>query len=265
MRKTVTREYTFDTPRPLAVYVENAAGDITVRSEETTATQVVIRTDREDVADRTTVALDGDRLRVEAPNRRWSGFTSGGIDMDLVVPAGSTLEVKAASADLHVRGTLSGLDVTVASGDVTAEQVTGDASVQGASGDITLGPVGGAVTAKTASGDLRLAGGDRISASTASGDIEIGTVTGSLTARTASGDVRIGDAAGGEIGVMTASGDIGIAVRPGTALKLEMFSRTGSVRSELPVDDLPPETGLTLDLRLQSTTGDITLRRGTAG
>lgn len=264
MRNKFVRDFSFDTPEPLEVYVENASGDITVHCAETTGTQIVLRADREETLDNTTVVLEGRQLRVEAPNRRWGGFTGGGSspDMDITVPARSLLAVKAASADVRIDGTLAGLDVTVASGDVSAEGVEGNARVQAASGDVVLGPVSGDLSVRSASGDLRLAGADRLVTNTASGDQEIGTVTGALEARSASGDIRVGDAAGGEIQVVTTSGDIGVAIRPGTALKIDMFSRSGSVRSELAVEELPPETGLTLDLRLQSISGDITLRRG---
>jgi DUF4097 and DUF4098 domain-containing protein YvlB len=258
---TTMVEYTFDTPEPLEVLVSNASGDVIVHCDDNTTTYVNIDARREEDAEATTVELQGRRLRVEAPTRRF-GFGTQGIEMHLSVPSGSRVAVKAASSDVTVTGAAGDLNVQVASGDVTAERVTGSARVQSASGDIVLGPVSGEVYAKTASGDIRVAGAGSLNAGTASGDLDIGTITGAMSARSSSGDIRVADAVSGEISMSTTSGDITVAVRPGTSLKIDMFSRSGTVRSELDVDDLPPETGLTLDLQLQSTSGDITLRRG---
>lgn len=259
-------EYTFDTPRPIEVHVENPVGNVDVRCEETTSTRVHIRSRNPDLAERITVHLDGDRLRIEAPPKRF-GLSFGGsahdVDVTVTAPAGSRPAIKVGSADVRCRGELGGLSVVTASGDVLADQVDGDAVIQTASGDIHIGAVSGFLNARAASGDVTVEHVDRLVAATASGDLTVGTVTGQLVARSASGDVHVADAAGGEVGVTTVSGEIDVAVRPGTALKLELFSRTGSVRSELQVEEVPPETGLALELRLQSTSGDILVRRAT--
>jgi DUF4097 and DUF4098 domain-containing protein YvlB len=258
-------EYTFDTPRPLEVHVEVPAGNVDVRCEETTSTQVHVESRHEELADRTTVRLDGGRLRIEAPTKRFGlSFGSGsGVNISVTVPVGSRLVVKTASADLHCHGELGGLAVVTASGDITADQVDGDATVQTASGDVNIGAVSGQLSVKGSSSDLSVEHVDRLMASTASGDMTVGTLTGQLIARSASGDVRVVDAAGSQVSVTTVSGEIEVAVRPGTALKLELFSRSGSVRSQLQVEELPPEGDLSLDLRLLSTSGDILVRRAT--
>jgi Putative adhesin len=257
-------DYTFTTPDPIDVYVENGAGDLTLRCTDTTQTTVEIRPNRErdrEGAERTTVGFDSGRLRIEAPSRRFA-LTGGAINILVTAPIGSRLDATVGSADVRCGGPMGGLQVRGASGDVTVEQVTGDADVQLASGDLRAGTVTGTLHARTASGDLRLDQVGGLEATTASGDITVGTISGNAQLHAASGDVRIADAAGGGIAVTTASGDIAVAVRPGTALRLDLNSRSGDVRSELAVEDAPPETGATLSLQLRSLSGDIVVRRG---
>jgi DUF4097 and DUF4098 domain-containing protein YvlB len=256
-------EYTFATPAPIQVYVENASGDVELHCVETGQTQVVVRPRKErdrDTAERTSVHFDGGELRVEVPNKRFG--QSSAVTVLITAPAGSRLEARVAAADVQCAGPMTGLEVKGASSDVVVEHVDGDVSVTLASGDVRAGTVTGLASIRTASGDLRLDDIGGLEATTASGDILIGSLNGRLEASSASGDVRVSDAAGGQFVVTTMSGDISVAVRPGTALRLDLSSRSGDVRSELPVDEVPPETGAALDLRLRSISGDVVVRRG---
>src|SRR5439155_22038155 len=96
------------------------------------------------------------------------------------------------------------------------------------------------------------------------GDVIAGSLNGTMQVRTASGNVQLSDAVGGSVEVNTSSGDIVVGVRRGSSVRLDLSSHTGDVRSELTVQDSAPTGGTTLDLRLQSASGDISVRRGPA-
>jgi DUF4097 and DUF4098 domain-containing protein YvlB len=256
-------QYAFDTPDPIEIMVRNAAGDIDVTCQATATTEVVVEPQRPedaDAADRTAVVQQGRRLRIEVPERRWG--SSPRITVRVSAPARSRLAARGASADVRCTGPLSALTVTTASGDVAAELVEGDASVDSASGDVTLAEVTGAARVRTASGDVTAALVPSLEVTTASGDVTAGSVGCSLRARTASGGVQVAEAVAGSIEVNTASGDILVGVRRGTAVRLYLTSNSGNLNSELPVEDVAPEHGTTLELRLQSVSGDIQVRRG---
>ena len=257
--------YAFTTPDPVEVVVRNAAGEVELTCEATTNTDVVVeprRSEDTDLAERTTVVQEGDRLRIEVPEKRWGN--SPEVTVRVTVPQGSRLVARTASADVRCAGPLSALTVIAASGDVAAGIVEGDVTVQSASGDVTLGIITGDASVRTASGDVTAAKVGSLEVSTASGDVTVGSVARAMQARTASGDVRLADVAAGSVEVNTASGDIIVGVRRGTAVRLDLSSHSGDLRSELSVEETAPENGTALDLRLYSLSGDIHVRRGAA-
>ncbi len=259
-------KHTFHTPKPLRIAVRNAAGVVALTCLDTPETEVVVEpvgADGTEIAEHTDVALEGNRLRIEVPDdKRWG--SSPRVAVRIAAPSGSGLEARTGSADVECSGTLSGLTVNGASGDVLAELVDGDASVKLASGDVRLGTVTGEARVRTASGEATVDQAGTLDAVTANGDLSVGTVGSRLHAKTVSGDVHVADAAAGTVEATTTSGHITVAVRRGTAVHLELFSISGEIRSELPVDDNPPHAGAGLELRLRSISGDVRVRRGTA-
>ncbi|HVC74102.1 MAG TPA: hypothetical protein VNC85_10045, partial [Mycobacteriales bacterium] len=70
-------DYTFDTPQPVDLRIRAASGTVTVTAADTgTSTVEVIPLDdaARDLAENTTVRLDGNRLTVEMPERM-AGFS----------------------------------------------------------------------------------------------------------------------------------------------------------------------------------------------
>ena len=114
--------------------------------------------------------------------------------------------------------------MNTASGDVQIRSIGGDAKINSASGDVIIREVAGELSVNSASGDVLVReAGSSVGVNTASGDQEIGSVTtGKVTLKSASGDLKVG-------------------IREGTSLWVDARSRSGEVRSELPVSELPPD------------------------
>jgi hypothetical protein len=178
------------------------------------------------------------------------------------VPRLSDVEVRSASGDVELRGTLGAVRARTASGDVDAEHVgrleantasgnarvaaaSGDASFNTASGDVSVGRVEGRLTASLASGDLR--------AEWTGGSVDVGT---------ASGDVSIARCDGDEIVVKTVSGDIHLGLPAGIRVEPEIATLSG--RTTLPqpagaaASDAPRRV---VRVRLRSVSGDIRIER----
>jgi DUF4097 and DUF4098 domain-containing protein YvlB len=258
-------QYTFDATDPLEIMIRNAAGEVDVTCADSAGTEVRVTAHRpadREAAEQTIVVLEGRRLRIEVPEKRWGNSPRIGVRVS--APAGSQLSAKIASAGVRCMGTLSALTVAGASGDVAAPVVEGDATVTSASGDVTLAVVTGTAQVRTASGDVTAAQVCALDVATASGDVTVGSLAGTLRVRTASGDVQLSDAGSGTVEVGTTSGDIIVGVRRGAAVRLDLSSQSGEVRSELAVEDAAPRGGTTLSLRLHSVSGDIDVRRGPA-
>ena len=87
---------------------------------------------------------------------------------------------------------------------------------------------------------IREVGGE-LSVNSASGDVLVREAGSSVSVNTASGDQEIGSVTTGKVTLKSASGDLKVGIREGTSLWVDARSRSGEVRSELPVSELPPD------------------------
>src|SRR4029078_10172248 len=98
-------------------------------------------------------------------------------------------------------------------------------------------------------------------------DVLVREANSSVGVNTASGDQQIGAVTSGKVTLKSAYGDLKGGIREGTSLWVDARSRSGEVRSELPVTDLPPDgNGPSVELRGNTMSGDIAVaRRAGAG
>ena len=140
-------------------------------------------------------------------------------DLHLEIPAGATVIVEGASADIDVRGLHGDQRYRSASGDLVLHDVRGSMTIEAVSGDVELAADGPAtIAARTVSGDL---------------DLRAGSV-GAMRATTTSGDLRLSarfDGAG-PYAIETVSGDATLA--PGEDVRIEAKTITGDIDSDLP-------------------------------
>jgi DUF4097 and DUF4098 domain-containing protein YvlB len=256
-------DYTFDTPQPVDLRVRVASGTVTVTATDTATSTVEVTPLDEaarDLADNTSVRLDGNRLTVEMPERI-VGFSlrRRRIEITITVPSGSSLASRTASADVTATGRYASATVNTASGNLRLDTVDGDAEVHCASGDITIASAR-ATRVHSASGRVRIdhAGGD-VEVHSASGQVRVGVADGSVNAKTASGDITVEDARSGVISLKAASGDLHVGVRAGVTAHLDVSSVSGRIRSELPVEDAAPDNGSALDVVARTTSGNIVI------
>ncbi|MFE0419501.1 DUF4097 family beta strand repeat-containing protein [Streptomyces tendae] len=210
-------------------------------------------------AEATTVDFHGGVLTVRTGEQ--GDRPKGRIRVDVLVPAGSALEITSDSADVETHGQLSWLTVDTGSGQTKAEYVAGDVRLDVNSGDSELGTVGGALTFAARSGDLRVDHvGGPVSGKSSSGDMRLGTAECGLRVGTNSGDVRVGAVGGGAVHVTTSSGDVTIGVDRALGVRPVLRTNSGDRRGELA--DGAPSTGAgEIVLEITTTSGDITLRR----
>jgi len=279
------RTETFQTPGPVRLDVRMGSGEIRIETSETAETTVTLEPLRDNDAsvsavEDARVEQRGDDILVEVRDRR-RGFRGADVLVTIHCPDESSVRAKTGSADIEGRGRFGRVEVGTGSGDVQFNDVSGDAEINAASGDIQLGSVGGQSRINTASGDIQLAtiggegrinsasgdvtireAGNRLEVNTASGDVLVREAASSVSANSASGDQIIGSVSEGKVDVKTASGDIKVGIREGSTLWVDARSRSGEVRSELPVSDAPPEGDAPhVELRANTMSGDITVVR----
>ena len=250
------REERFETAGGITVDVRLASGEVVVVPGS--AGQVHVRVDGPD-AGRFTVSQDGGTVWIrpgEERRLRWRGHR-----VVVRAPEGTALVAHTASAEVGATCALALLDVETASGDIRAGVVDGRCRITSASGEIRLERVDGDLDARSASGDVTVGrvGGDA-KVHSASGDLRLGAVGGQLSARSASGDVVVDGFAGSRAEVKTTSGDVRLALSPGMGFDLDVWTMSGSVRTDFPVDADNGEDVDAGQVRVRAVSGDVHLR-----
>ncbi len=207
----------FDTPEPISVTIELAAGDVRVSAGDRADTVVHVHPADEShepdvrAAEQTRVDYAAGRLLVATPKPRALGLFGkpGSIDVAIELPAGSQLHADTGAAAFHVTGRLGECRVKTGAGDLDFGE-TGVLGLSTGAGTITVTHVAGPAEVSTGAGAItvaHVAGSAEVS--TGSGRIRLGEITGSAVVKNSSGDVSIGEIAA-DLRVRTANGDIAV-------------------------------------------------------
>jgi Toastrack DUF4097 len=176
---------TFATPAPVTAVLTVPAGRIQVTAADRADTTVEIRpadpAKGRDVklAGQITAAYADGVLRITAPAAHRVLGSTGAVEVTVRVPAGSGLEVKAASARLTTEGPLGDVTFDSSQGTVRVDQAA-TARLTLVDGDITAGRLGGDAQIRTARGDIQVA-------EATSGTVVLRTETGAITVGAAAG------------------------------------------------------------------------------
>ena len=190
----------FATPAPTSTVLDIPAGRVRFIAGDRVDTVVeVLPADpakSRDVrtAAQTTVAYADGVLRIHAPKPKSS---SGSLEVTVQLPAGSRVEAKTVSSELHGVGRL------------------GDVAFEGAYRQIRIDEAA----------SVRLTAID--------GDVEIGRLNGAAEISTERGDIRIAEAARGTVVLRTQSGDISITAASGVSAALDAGTGYGRISNAL--------------------------------
>lgn len=267
---------TFETAGHVALRVTLSSGEVSVETTEESSVEVELvplrdnDVTRQAIADSRVELIEhggGHEIVVQVGKR--SGFLirkGPRVGVRVRCPRGSDLDLRAGSADLDATGTLGAVGVRTASGDVTLEDV-GSLEVDTASGDVRLRDVEGTLAFRTASGDatVRRCGG-LLTANLVSGDLAVSEAAAGLAVTTVSGDVRVHAAGGGGMRIQAVSGDVHLAVKPGERLYIDASTVSGTMSSELGLEEEPPvDSSVPVsDLRVRTVSGDVRIARAAA-
>ena len=259
---------TFDTPEPIAVRVEAAAGYIRLVAADRDDTVVALRPHDDSrpadvrAAEQTRVQYDNGKLTVSAARRGFALFRGGAIDIDIALPSRSRLKAAVASADVRAEGEFADCRISTASGNLDVDHVQGNLKAATASGSITVQAVAGNVSVAAASGSATIGqlDGDLVFKA-ASGDLSVARLCGGVRAHTASGSVTVATAVRGAISASTSSGEVGVGVAEGTAARLDLVTASGVVTNLLESADGPAEGDDTLQIHVRTASGDIDIHR----
>jgi DUF4097 and DUF4098 domain-containing protein YvlB len=260
---------TFDTPGPVSARIEVAAGSVHVRADDRHDTVVTVRPRDErssaDVAaaEQALVTFTAGELLVRSTGRPRLLFFGTGpqIDVDVVLPTGSALDVRTTAGEITCAGRLGAVHLESRHGDLRLDQA-GSLHARTASGNISAAAVEGETEATTSYGNVRLGvttGPARLG--TGYGDVTVDRALDSLTGSTKYGQVRVGEAVRGSLVLETAYGEVEAGVREGTAAWLDVSSGSGSIRNLLAETEGPEGADETVEIHARTSYGDILIRR----
>jgi hypothetical protein len=229
--KTVNhRREEYPATTPLRVHVKGLSGDIQVRTETTGRAIVELEStgDEQTLSGvRVVYTAETGELHIDAKLRFMGGILiqRHDVDIELVIPIGSDIQLSTASGDIELEGTYGLVSINSASGDIKVDDCVMERfEVSVASGDVH-GHAGVTTMVNVVSGDVKLhvTQPSRIEVHSVSGDIDIDIRRGLLTdvnASTLSGDIEsnidFAAGAGGdepvqvELQIQSLSGDISI-------------------------------------------------------
>jgi hypothetical protein len=251
----MTDSQQFELDGPVTVEIRIAKGDIVLSTADVDHARVQL-SGPERLIQATSVELHGTTLEIKQRQRGLLGLLSSGdpraivdgsVDVEILVPDGSSTDIVTASSDIELRGEFIEVGAKGASGDVEIRgEVFGDVTIKNVSGDVEIQHVGGDVRCQTVSGD-----------------VTVGTVDGSASVTSVSGDIELRSLCGGTVNVNSVSGDIELGIARGTGLEVDATSTSGDMSSDVPLDDAPIEEGdgAVVVVRARTVSGDVHIMR----
>ncbi|MDT0214633.1 DUF4097 family beta strand repeat-containing protein [Rothia sp. ARF10] len=261
---------TFDTPEPIRARVRVHAGGIRVVASDTDTTVVTVTPTRPDrpgdveAARRTTVTLLDGELDVVAPRDRGIGvvWRPSSVEVLVELPTFSHLDAETSAGDIESTGRLGECTMRTSAGNVRADD-TERARLRTSAGNVDVRRASIEADLTTSAGNVALGeSAGRAVLRTSSGDVTVHRSGGRLDARTAYGQLRVDSVSEGDLTLATGYGSIDIGVRDGTAVRLDVTSDHGHVRSELaPTGERPEDAERFATVGARTTYGTITIRK----
>ncbi|WP_405965264.1 DUF4097 family beta strand repeat-containing protein [Streptomyces sp. NBC_00723] len=218
--------YKFETPAPIAAVLDIPAGRIRfIAADRADTTVEVLPADASNTrdvkaAEQARVEYDGGVLRIEASAQNRILGNSGAIEVTIQLPADSSVEGKAASAEFRGVGRL------------------GDVVIEGSHGAIKLD--------EAASARLTLL----------AGDIAVGRLKGPAEISTKKGDIRIAEAVRGTVVLRTDAGEVSVGAARGVSASLDAGTGYGRIDNALKNTDGVAD----LNIHATTAYGDIVAR-----
>lgn len=255
----------FSPSGPIRAKISSKSGDIAVKTIEGNTLEVTLTASSakfdyllEDADVRFDVTSNQLDIRTQPRDRigasrdksgkRKSWFDFGGSDVDVLVvlPRGSSLEIKTVSGDASLEGPFGDVSVSSVSGDVKESEPCDSLDVKTASGDVQTGAVRSELKCRSASGD-----------------VECLSAAAKTDIASASGDVNMTVAQPGHVSVKVVSGDVHVAVARGLAIDVNATTVSGDMSSNIDLDATgdAASDAEEVTLKINTVSGDIRIEK----
>jgi len=236
------------------------------------------------------------RFEVEMPRSAggWAeGDTARVSDLDIELPAGSTLEFQGVNTTVIVTGITGGSQISSVNGRIEASNLSERVDLSTVNGSILSAGNSGRVTLRSVNGEIEDTGSSgrieydsvngNIRAQSRASEVQAGTVNGDvdltlagtteLSVNTVNGDftIRLADSSSPRIEGNSVTGDLALVLDPALDVRVALQTRGGDIQNELSDTSVEeerfgPRKSLQLSLgdgkgmiELQSISGDLSL------
>jgi hypothetical protein len=257
------------TPGPISVTLELGTGDVRIAASDRTDTVVEVRpsneADESDVKAAKQVRVDyaGGMLRVTGPKPGAFDFSrkTRSVDVSIELPSDSQVSLDTLADDVRCAGRLGECRLKTSAGNFWLEQ-TGPLRLNTGFGHVTADGIAGSAEISTGSGKVQIGEVEGTAVVRSSnGAISVDRAGAGVDANTSNGSIRIGEVARGSVVLGTPAGDLEIGIAEGTAARLEVNTGHGHVHNLMENATRPEEAHETVEVRGQTSYGDITIRR----
>ncbi|MEO5921473.1 MAG: DUF4097 family beta strand repeat-containing protein [Pseudolysinimonas sp.] len=277
----------YQTDGPIDVAIDVVMGRVEVTASERTDVDVRVepsnpskKSDVRAAAETVVEYLDG-RVTVAAP-RKYSRLIGPGksesVDVTIDVPNGSRITAENSFGKVVTHGSLGATRIKSSSGDVSVERaehlevhassgevvighLDGDLELTSGNGATRIDYLGGTAALKSSNGDIHIGvAGGALTAKLANGSIDIREALDSVTARSSYGKIRIDEVSSGVIQLDASYGEVLVGIRHGVAAWLDIQSKNGVARNGMSDDDGPSGSEGTVEVRVRTNYGDITVQ-----
>lgn len=261
------RSETFTSTREVRAFVSTRSGDVSVDTHEGRDVLVTLGTQsgaHRHLLEQAEVVFDAESNTLKVRSQVNDGFDSitnfkdflkkktwtdgfkNSIDVRLLLPHGSSVEIASVSGDTEIEGDVAHVRAATASGDVVVKSDVASLDVKSASGDVRANQVL-----------------ERFQCQSASGDVYCTGTAAATVIRTASGDVDVRASRPGSIAVRAVSGDVSVAVAKGLAVDVNGTSVSGDMASSIALDDQGDGASASETVNIDVTTisGDVHIDR----
>jgi hypothetical protein len=262
----------FPVAGPIRLDVKVGIGSVTVHARDDLTEALVTVSPRRaqsnsDLADRMRIDMHGSTLVVHAAKLGGvfdligGGMSRAAVDVDVVVPSGTSTKIVSYGADVIVEGRTGNTDIAAGSSRTELDYVDGDLRLRYGSGPARVAKVSGTAEIKSGSGTVRLGDlGHRLVMACGSGNLEVDVAHGPVSLRAGSGQADIGIAEG-DVDLVTGSGGLTVGLRSGQVARLDVTTGSGQLLSDLPVEDSAPASDRPITIRARTGSGDVRITR----
>ena len=274
--------FTYNTPQPIDLTVDNLLGDVEIRATDNPTTSIEVTGPR---ADEVVITANDKTIEVRTPSfHKLNSLISvvvvrnRRISIVIEAPSRSNLRLRLGAGKTIVTGPFNDVDLHSGVGAVEFSRVEGSITVEGGSGSVNVDAIESPSHLEVGAGSITVG---QISAKThlesGTGKIDLGQVTGPVSLETGAGSLHVGSISAdlkAELGVGGAvidrissgrfsfdgtAGNVSIGVAKATPTWTDIHTVAGRVHNKLPSVGEPAEGQDHVELHISTVTGSIEL------